>query len=57
MSSPQTKAVRQAVEYGTLSTIEGRRAAAPRERRAAQQEQRGRLVSADSKAGKSRYAR
>ncbi|MHB1490525.1 MAG: hypothetical protein ACYCTH_08510 [Cellulomonas sp.] len=58
MSSPQIKAVCQVAEYGTVSTIEGRRAAAPsRERRAALEAQRARLVSSDSKVGKSRYGR
>lgn len=56
MSTQEAKAVRQVAEYGTVSTIEGRRAAAPsKERRAALQAQRVRLVSPDSKAGKSRY--
>jgi len=50
--------VRQAAEYGTVSTIEGRRAAAPsKERRAALAAQRLRLVSSDTKVGKSRYER
>jgi len=58
MSSPQPRPVRTVAEYGTVSTIEGRRAAAPsRERRAALAGQRVRLVSSDSKVGKSRYGR
>ena len=52
------EAGRHAAEYGTVSTIEGRRAAAPsRERRAALAAQRVRLVSPDSKVGKSRHGR
>lgn len=58
MSTPQTKAVRQVAVYGTVSTIEGRRASAPsKERRAALEAQRLRLVSSSSKVGKSRYGR
>ena len=58
MSTPQPKAVHQAAEYGTVTTIEGRRAAAPsKERRDALAAQRVRLVSSNSKVGKSRYGR
>lgn len=58
MSNTQGKLPRPAVEYGTVSTIEGPRAAAPSpERRAALESQRLRLVSADTKVGKSRYTR
>lgn len=58
MSSPQPRTERAVAEYGTVSTIEGRRAAAPSpERRAALAAQRVRLVSPDSKVGKSRYVR
>lgn len=58
MSSMHGRTVRPAAEYGTVSTIEGRRAAAPSpERRAALESQRVRLISPDSKVGKSRYTR
>lgn len=44
------------VEYGTITTIEGIHTCAPtKERRAALAAQRAKLVSANTKAGKSRY--
>jgi len=53
---PEMKITRLAAEHGTVCSIEGRRAAAPStERRAALAAQRGRLVSADTKVGRSRH--